>query len=1338
MLSATDSSGSLGEIAGRYRVVRLIGQGGTAAVYEVVDAMDGQTRALKRLLPGVIDERGATLRFRREYATLSQLSHPLIIRAHDYAIDGEVPYYTMDLLSGVDLLALGPIDWKTACSLLRDVASALALVHSRRLVHRDVTARNVRRTLDGKAKLLDFGALCPMGVALEVVGTPPFVSPESLVGQPLDARSDLFSLGALAYRLLTGRHAFPATSFSDLYGLWSRRLEAPSTYVSEIPRALDDLVLTLLSLNPLARAGSAAEVCDRVTAIADLEVSDARDIARSYLVTPTLVGRDDAVLRFRRRLLRATRREGSSLLLEGSGGTGRSRLLTTFLTEAKLEGMVAIYAEGAHGREGPFAVVRALARRLLEGNGTLAKVGAPSPDLLARIGIEGPEPAKAVPPEDWPVVVDALSSWFIEVASEVPVAIGVDDVERCDDPSLAVLAKLSEAAPSRRLLVLLTAEPRSSVPSPVQRFRELGGSHMLRPLTSSHTRELLKSVFGDVPQVEHVADWVYSLAEGSPRVALSLAHHLVDRGVARYEHGCWVLPASLEGLDLPSSLDQAFDAKIATLSPTARALAESLALTTDEPLFVEEFPELVDEGDAPRVFEALSELVAASVLTVRGSTYLFSHDGLQRAAERGIVDVRRPELHGRLARAYVSGRTPAAAVAAYHECLAGDPRRAFASFATFVSNRRNLAVRGWNFFRSKAGAAFYDGLFDWAVAHEVSPAELTLVGRTLLGLAASVDLGLLRHAPTVLGRLERDTGLVYWAEFGEVTDPRERMMRCIGRALSTYEGTPSGERGLHPTQAVRELATCTALLAAACGVTHDADNIAALAPNIDRLRPLSPAMDVVADIVACTASARRSTPGSELRLRVLDRLAEPVNGLDDVYRTAFRLTLLYYQGLQEAVTAPEAVFDRIEPLEQNSTYAPLAHEVRMIAHLFQGAEKRAQVSRKRRDLVRVHRSDVDRQIESGLVMESVAYVILGDLMALKRMMPELEERADRWPGWRPYYLIVAGTYHAIRGDLERGLELCQQVLRIVTAGRHSAWILAVNRVARLLLQLDRVAEARELSRNALAECEVVPQLPPYMDLLEMALATAEARSGEGELAVRRANDVVARAEKRPMAGILLMEIYAQRAQIAQVLEDEVAFECAAKKVGDMAVRVDSVAFATKLSSVLRLSLGAGFEPVDAAIGTLRVRSPEPELDPKLRTELELCRGAEERAKRALATMLRHAGVSKGFLYVNQSEGPVLAASRSDEPPPRETEEYLDKWVRAFWGGSEDETTSDGASALFGHRFALVGLTTSRGDEPVVAGVAVLDCKDEHARIVGRPVLNVLAEVLLNAGDAIAL
>src|ERR1051325_11525088 len=159
-----------GLFANRYRMKRLIGEGGMAAVYEVVDEKTGTNVALKQLLPEQARRRATSLLFQREWSTLAQLSHPLIIRAFDYGVDGEIPYYTMELLAGENLRTLAPRPWREAAALIRDVASALALVHSRRLVHRDVSPRNVCRTEDGKAKLIDFGTLSPMGRAQNVMG----------------------------------------------------------------------------------------------------------------------------------------------------------------------------------------------------------------------------------------------------------------------------------------------------------------------------------------------------------------------------------------------------------------------------------------------------------------------------------------------------------------------------------------------------------------------------------------------------------------------------------------------------------------------------------------------------------------------------------------------------------------------------------------------------------------------------------------------------------------------------------------------------------------------------------------------------------------------------------------------------------------------------------------------------------------------------------------------------------------------------------------------------------------------------------------------------------------
>ncbi|HMJ12511.1 MAG TPA: serine/threonine-protein kinase, partial [Polyangiaceae bacterium] len=162
-------------ISNRYRVERLLGRGGMAAVYEVLEETSGTRYALKRLESKEPASQAQSL-FQREYSALAQLAHPRIVRVYDYALDGAVPYYLMELLSGASVRSLAPLPWREACSVLRDVASALAIVHSRRLIHRDVTPRNIHRTADGHAKLMDFGSLCTIGVAPDIIGTPPFLA----------------------------------------------------------------------------------------------------------------------------------------------------------------------------------------------------------------------------------------------------------------------------------------------------------------------------------------------------------------------------------------------------------------------------------------------------------------------------------------------------------------------------------------------------------------------------------------------------------------------------------------------------------------------------------------------------------------------------------------------------------------------------------------------------------------------------------------------------------------------------------------------------------------------------------------------------------------------------------------------------------------------------------------------------------------------------------------------------------------------------------------------------------------------------------------------------------
>jgi eukaryotic-like serine/threonine-protein kinase len=250
----------------RYQLRAEVARGGMGVVYQAFDKLAAREVAYKRLLLGSEISRARFVAlFEREYKTLSQLTHPAIVSAYEYGFDAQGPYYTMELLDGQGLTDLGPLPYRDVCRVMRDVASALALLHARRLIHRDLSPANVRIQRDGRTKLIDFGALTPFGRATEVVGTPAFTPPEALAAAELDQRADLYALGALSYWALTRKTAVRAHSLEDLHLAWLEPIVPPSRYAPEIPAALEELVLSLLARDPLARPASAAEVIERLT-----------------------------------------------------------------------------------------------------------------------------------------------------------------------------------------------------------------------------------------------------------------------------------------------------------------------------------------------------------------------------------------------------------------------------------------------------------------------------------------------------------------------------------------------------------------------------------------------------------------------------------------------------------------------------------------------------------------------------------------------------------------------------------------------------------------------------------------------------------------------------------------------------------------------------------------------------------------------------------------------------------------------------------------------------------------------------------------------------------------
>lgn len=206
-------------VADRYQVERRIGSGGSSVVYRARDLMTDARVALK-ILSDDADEREWGKRFEVEADACARARHPNVIRFVRRGLHGDRPFLIFELLEGGTLAELiaraSPMSGAMLASVLRQVAAALAHVHERGLVHRDVKPENVMFDARRDVRLVDFGLainrcrrhdrrLTSNG---SVVGTPEYLSPEQVFGRPIDGRSDVFGLGLIAYEMLTGQLPF--------------------------------------------------------------------------------------------------------------------------------------------------------------------------------------------------------------------------------------------------------------------------------------------------------------------------------------------------------------------------------------------------------------------------------------------------------------------------------------------------------------------------------------------------------------------------------------------------------------------------------------------------------------------------------------------------------------------------------------------------------------------------------------------------------------------------------------------------------------------------------------------------------------------------------------------------------------------------------------------------------------------------------------------------------------------------------------------------------------------------------------------------------------------------
>ena len=776
---------------GPYAVVREVARGGMATVYEVRDPATRGPLALK-----LLQHRGLALaRFHREFDVLSRIDHPGIVRVYRFGVaEHHGPYLTMELVDGVPAQvwakALGrpgaPERTRGVIRVCSALLDALGCIHDRGLVHRDLKSSNVLVLPDGRIKLLDFGTVRlgeggheALSAGGEFVGTYAYASPEQLRGEPVDLKADLYALGVLLYRLLTGRRPFEG---DNPHILAQQHIEQaprpPSALVADLPPELDAVVLALLEKEKEARPSSAVEVVRRLAPLAlDAVAWVEPPVDEGWAV----VGRGTLLAVLQDAVVRAE--PGAAWVVQGPAGAGAGAVLDALGRALRAQGL-RVVDEVLGPDEGLLALVR-LARGLLRGMPTIdVGLGA----ALASLSRPPPEGAVDTRPG---AVADLLLAAV--VAHRGPLVVMLREVGRADPLVDQAIGALRRRARRRRLPLCIVGCDEGEGGAWPATCASLADAQ-LHPLPPMDVRDVgrLVSVLLDRQAVP--AALVARLAResgGRPAFVVALVHAMRNAGslarVGGATPGAPMRWRDLSGgiIPMPAPIAQALARRVELLDPTARRVAEALSVARG-PLSARALAAAgVVEGT--RVIDACAALllVGLCVGDPQGAGIEIAVGAWATALREAIRPTRLPQLRAQLAMAV--GEAPPTAEKVLLCLLAGRTDEA-----------ARVAVR-WAAPRVAAGeGAMVLRTLDAARAAEggSSTALVRLCGEAR-GQADPRDpeaLRLLRaaaQAPDALERAAADLGLARLHR-----RRGERGAAAVHRARAEEEASQRGDLGL--------------------------------------------------------------------------------------------------------------------------------------------------------------------------------------------------------------------------------------------------------------------------------------------------------------------------------------------------------------------------------------------------------------------------------------------------------------------------------------------------------------------------------------------------------------
>jgi hypothetical protein len=827
---------------GGYVFMREIGSGGMARVLLAKDPA-GNLVALKVLRKSRF--KTGLVRFRREFRALSRIHHPNVIRVETYGDLHGHPFIAMEYVDGPDLHSLirsfrtwePEKRWRRIEEILIDLCRALSAIHRRGLVHRDLKPSNVLINREGVCKLTDFGIVKDLDpsqdphLSTTLVGTWAYASPEQITGNPIDHRSDLYSLGVILFAMLTGKRPFVANDMAGYLALHrDRPAPAPRDVNHEIPEHLDEICRRLLQKAPRDRYQSAQEILYRLEAE---ERQPLPSVADGW--EAPLVGRDLEIEAIGNAVAALTMQRGGVLVLEGDDGSGKSRLLLTAVERARNLGLP--FHRDEFRRETPvFAVSTRIVREVL------AELGNRAPKSLQvdlDSFVEG-EAGKDARQGLYDVAREALAL----ALDDAPRVLILDDLHEAQPRELHLLSFLirqlvgNEQAP---LLVVTTLRPKANAAADAMAAGEGLGIEPQEVDVGALSREDLATILfgmvGDTVGARVLAQRLHKETEGNATFVTEFLRSLLAQGVIKQEGQGHVLTVrddeiATGHLEIPIGVRQMMKSRLDAVERQDRRALEVLAVAGRE-IDLDVLLDVLDE-DEEVVLDALDRLLAAGIVRERRSGDVVFHQVTHRkfadVVYRDLDAERRSWLHRKVAAAlelHYANNPGALEVVGEHYRQAGDAGRAYRYLVAAAKRNadRSLVQEAWEL-TDKAGT-----LEDSAMA-DLPPADFRAYRRDLLSVRANVlynkaewlDAETTYRAVLALAEEDGDAKAACEARLKLAVVLRRRSRHDDSRLFA--EQALEASRRLHYREGVAEALHCMAALAWAEGNLDECERLA--------------------------------------------------------------------------------------------------------------------------------------------------------------------------------------------------------------------------------------------------------------------------------------------------------------------------------------------------------------------------------------------------------------------------------------------------------------------------------------------------------------------------------